>query len=106
MLMAGAYSLEYLFDGNKTYFGRRPNLNGWASVVNVKLRRMRVETSHLTNNVFSSMDMGPGTRLMMELIPSMVLYSRMRKQQEPTDIIRSQKMDIEFAKIREIDKEN
>lgn len=81
-LLFGAYGLEELFDGKRTWFGRyRPDLTGWHNHVNVKLRRMRHDTSTLVSGIMQDYNIGPGARLLLELVPNMVLYSKMRKQQ-------------------------
>ena len=41
IILSGAYGLEYLFDGKKTWWGRQPDLTDWSSSVKCKLRRMR-----------------------------------------------------------------
>lgn len=41
LILSGAYGMEYLFDGKKEWFSKRPDLTGWSSTVKVKLRRMR-----------------------------------------------------------------
>lgn len=41
LILAGAYGMEYIFDGKKDWFGRNPDLTGWSDSVKVKLRRMR-----------------------------------------------------------------
>ena len=99
VLLASAYALEHVFDGEKTYFGRRPNLTGWPSTLNVKLRRMRFETSSLASNVMSNLNTGPAVQILMELIPSMILCARMRKTQAPADVINSQSMNKAFSRI-------
>ena len=99
VLLASAYALEHVFDGEKTYFGRRPNLSGWPSTLNVKLRRMRFETSSLASNVMSNLNTGPAIQILMELIPSMILCARMRKTQAPADVINSQSMNKAFSRI-------
>jgi hypothetical protein len=76
LILAGAYGLEYLFDGQKDYFGRRPDLIGWSSTVRIKLRRSRFQTSTLVKDMMQNYNMGPGLQLFLELIPSMFLYSR------------------------------
>jgi len=81
-ILFGAYCLEDMFDGQRTFFGRyRPDLTGWHTHVNVKLKRMRTDTAQLVNNIMRDNPIGSGFRVLLELIPNMVLYSRMRKQQ-------------------------
>lgn len=81
-LLFGAYGLEELFDGKRTWLGRyRPDLTGWHNNVNVKLRRMRHDTSTLVSSIMQDYNIGPGARLLLELVPNMVLYSKTRQQQ-------------------------
>lgn len=81
-LLFGAYALEELFDGERTWFGRyRPDLTGWHNHVNVKTKRMRHDTGQLVSGVMQDYNIGPGARVLLELVPSMVLYSKMRKKQ-------------------------
>ena len=81
-LLFGAYALEELFDGKRTFFSRyQPDLTGWHNHVNVKLKRMRHDTGQLVSAVMQDYNIGPGARVLLELIPSAVIYSKMRKQQ-------------------------
>jgi hypothetical protein len=80
LILAGAYGLESLFDGEKVWFGSyRPDLVGWSSTVKVKLRRMRYETSTFVGEIMENYQMSAGMRLVLELLPSIFLYSRSRK---------------------------
>lgn len=80
LILAGAYGLESLFDGEKVWFGNyRPDLVGWSSTVKVKLRRMRYETSTFVGEIMENYQMSAGMRLVLELLPSIFLYSRQRK---------------------------
>jgi len=80
LILAGAYGLESLFDGEKVWFGSyRPDLVGWSSTVKVKLRRMRYETSTFVGEIMENYQMSSGVRLMLELVPSLFLYSRQKK---------------------------
>lgn len=79
IILSGAYGIEFLFDGKKEWFGRKPDLVGWSQTVKVKMRRMRYTTSTFVQEVMQEYNMSSGTRLMLELIPSMFLYSRQKK---------------------------
>lgn len=80
LILAGAYGLESLFDGEKVWFGSyRPDLVGWSSTVKVKLRRMRYETSTFVGEIMQEYQMSAGVRLMLEIAPSLFLYSRSKK---------------------------
>lgn len=77
VIMFGAHLLGDVFDGNRTWFGRyRFNLRGWHHHVGAKLHRMRHSTSVVVKSFLDDYNVGPGTRILLELVPSMVLYSR------------------------------
>lgn len=73
----GAYGLEWAFDGKKNYFGIRPNLTGWGATLNIKMRRLRYETSRLVSDGMAAYNLGNFSRLCLELVPSMVIHSKM-----------------------------
>lgn len=79
LVLAGAYALEEVFDGEKEYFGKKIDLRGWSETVGVKLKRMRYNTSTFVANIMSKYDINPGFRLLIELIPSLILHSRNRR---------------------------
>lgn len=82
VLMMGVYGLEELFDGKKTYFNKyKPDLSGWHNQVNVKLRRMRHDTFTLVSNFVEHFNISTWMRLLLELIPNAIIYSRNRHQQ-------------------------
>lgn len=87
LILAGAYGLEYLFDGNREWFGRKPDLIGWPDTVKVKLRRMRYETSTFVQEVMQEYNMSSGVRLALELLPSMFLYSRNRRISQNNNLV-------------------
>lgn len=84
-----AHGLEFMFDGQKTYMTMRPNLGGWHKSVAVKLRRMRADTSQIVSSIMHNHGVGPVTRLLLELVPSAVLYSRMKRAQHDDNLIPS-----------------
>lgn len=103
-LLLGAHGLEELFDGNKTWFGRRPDLTGWHNSVNSKLRRMRSDTSTLVSSVMSDYNIGPGTRIFLELIPNMFMYSKTRKRQyDQPQLYSDDDMSSDLSNIRNFD---
>jgi hypothetical protein len=79
LILAGAHAMEYLFDGDKDWFGRKPDLTGWSDTVRVKMRRFRYETSTLVKDMVRDYNISSGVRIGLELIPSMFLYTRTRK---------------------------
>ena len=80
IILSGAYAVENLFDGERTWFGRQPDLTGWHNHVQVKLRRMRDSTGEIVSSFISDHSIGPVTRLLMELVPSLILLSRMNAE--------------------------
>ncbi len=81
-LLFGAYGLEELFDGKNLWFSRyKPDLTGWHNHVNIKLRRMKHDTSSLVSGVMQDYNIGPGARILLELVPNMILYSKMKSSQ-------------------------
>jgi hypothetical protein len=86
LFLFAAAGLEEVFDGKKQYLGKKPNLKGYSSHVNVKLRRMRNETGRLVNGFMKDNNISPAWRFLIEFIPSMVLYSREKQREEEEDI--------------------
>ncbi len=81
-LIFGAYALEELFDGKRKWFGHyQPDLTGWHNHVQVKVNRIQHDTSKIVSEVMQDYNIGPGARLLLELIPSMIMYSKTRTQQ-------------------------
>jgi hypothetical protein len=81
-MLSGAHGLEYLFNGENMWFGRwKPDLTGWHVHVNRKLRRMRTDTGKIVSHVMNDYDIGPFMRVCLELIPSMILFSKKRGEQ-------------------------
>lgn len=79
LILSAAYGLEFLFDGEKEWFSRKPDLVGWSNTCRLKLRRCRFQTSTLVKEFMQEYNMSPAMQLMIELIPSMFLYSRQKK---------------------------
>lgn len=80
-ILWGAQGMEELFNGKRTWFSRyNPDLTGWSKQVSVKLRRMRHETSQLVGGIMHDYNIGPGMRIVLELIPNMFMYARTKKQ--------------------------
>ena len=62
------------------YFGTSPDLTGWSDTARVKLSRSRYTTSSIVGNVIQNSNIGPVTRLFIEFVPSIILYSNRRKE--------------------------
>lgn len=75
-----AYAMEDVFDGKRVLFGKfRPNLTGWHTTAQNKLRRMRFETSSVVSNALQTYGVGNWGRIGLELVPSMIIYSKRRQ---------------------------
>jgi len=105
-ILAGSHTLEWLFDGKKQYIGRRPDLRGWSATVNIKLRRMRYDTSTFVSEVMQDYNLGHGTRILFELLPSLFLYSKMKKSQYADNLITSDEMNSAIDRIRDIEEKS
>ncbi len=78
-ILAVAYGLEGIFNGNREIFGSKIDLTGYSDTIKVKLRRMRYDTSNFVANMMQGYNINSGWRIALELIPSLFLYSRDRK---------------------------
>ena len=78
-ILSMAHGLEFLFDGEKEWLGRKPDLVGWSDTVKVKLKRSRYETSTLVRDIMQEYQMPIWVKLFFELVPSMFLYSRNKR---------------------------
>lgn len=101
-ILAGSHTLEWLFDGKKSYWGKHPDLRGWSATVNVKLRRMRYDTSTFVSEMMQDYNLGHGTRIMFELLPSLFLYSEMKKSQYGDNLVTSDELNSAISQIRDI----
>jgi hypothetical protein len=103
-ILLGAHAVEWAFDGEKNYFGHRPDMTDWHKSVQAKLRRMRHDTSNVVSQVMQHYNLGSGTRILLELIPSMFLYSRMRKSQhKDTLAVSDSEYDSALNRLRDAD---
>lgn len=80
-ILAMASGLEMVCNGEREFLGLKPDLQGYSDVVKVKLRRLRNETSQVVGNVVEKYEISPLTTLLIELIPSLFLHSKRRKNQ-------------------------
>ena len=81
VLLTGASFLENIFDGEKEYFGARPDLSGWSKTFELKLHRLGFETSSVVQGVVKNKKISPITRILLEIIPSMFLYSAQKNNE-------------------------
>jgi len=86
-ILAVAYGLEGVFNGQREMFGNRIDLTGYSDTVKVKLRRMRYDTSSFVSGVMQGYNISSGWRIVLELIPSLFLYSRDRRLKSKDTLI-------------------
>jgi len=74
---------ESVFDGTREIpiLGMKPDYTGFTGTLNVKLHRMRYETSQVVGDAIQRHRLGPLSRIALELLPSFALYPRQRKRQ-------------------------
>ena len=86
VILGIAEGIETVFDGSRRVplVGWRPDYTGYHNTVNVKLHRMRFETSQVVGNIIEKHQIGPTARIVMELLPSFFLYPRQQKKQKST----------------------
>lgn len=104
-ILAGVHGLEYLFDGKRKWGPYQPDLTNWHNTVRTKLRRMRYETSMIVSDVMHQYNVGPVTRVLLELVPSAFLHSRMRKDQHGKSGYTPDQMSDAYNALREYDNE-
>jgi hypothetical protein len=100
-ILFGAYGLEELFNGERSWLGRQPDLTGWHNQVTVKLRRMRHDTSTVVSAVMEDYNIGPGARILLELIPNMFLHSRRKNANKQTTAGYTAQISESMTKIRD-----
>ena len=86
-VLAGAYALEDVFDGQREFFGKRYDLTGYSDTIKLKLRRMRYNTSTFVSGIMQSYNISPAWRILIELVPSLFLYSRDRKNKSTDTLV-------------------
>lgn len=75
--------LESVFDGTTTIpiLNIAPDYTGYSSTVHVKLHRLRHETSQVVASIVEKHNVSPTSRILMEMLPSFVLYPRIKHKQ-------------------------
>lgn len=86
-VLAFAYGAEGVFNGQREIFGSKIDLTGYSDTVKVKLRRMRYDTSNFVSSVMQGYNISSGWRIILELVPSLFLYSRERRLKANDNLI-------------------
>lgn len=77
--------LETFFDGKKSLLGFRINLEGYSGTARVKLDKLKPQTSSVAMKLVDSVGLGDGGKIIATLLPSMFLYTRLKKKQHNSD---------------------
>lgn len=80
-MMFGAHVIEDVFDGNRSFGPYKPDMTGWHNVLQAKMARTQHENAEIASNIMKDLNVGPWTRLMLEIVPSMLMHSRKRQAQ-------------------------
>jgi hypothetical protein len=72
LVTSGAKNIENIFDGKTDIFGYRLDATNWSNTVKTKLRRMRPLTGTFIADTYNRYQIGTGTQIMIELIPSLL----------------------------------
>lgn len=78
LVIGGAEFMESKLNGTVAIppFGWKPDYTGYSNTVNVKLHRMRCETSQIVGNAVEGMGLSSTSRILLELLPSLLLYPK------------------------------
>ena len=79
LFLLGAQAAEYLFDGEKDWFGHKPDLTGWTNTVRGKLRRMRYTKTQIVRKIVDDYQIPAWLQIGLEVVPSAFTHSRHRK---------------------------
>lgn len=109
IILGLAEGIETVFDGSRKIpiVNWQPDYRGYHSTVNIKLHRMRFETSQVVGAVIEKYEISPTMRIIMELLPSFFLYPRQQSKQKNTPGLHSDPRindaSLAFASIAEMD---
>ena len=79
LILSAVNILESIFNGEREFFGKKIDLVGYQDTVKLKLRKMRYNTSMFVSSVMQGHQIPSGLQIILELLPSMFLYSRSRR---------------------------
>jgi hypothetical protein len=102
-ILTGAGLMETVFNGQNEFLGLKPDLTDYSDTVRIKLRRLRHETSTIMGGVMDQYDIGPVTRILIELIPSMFLHAKLNKSQYKNNIYPDVNLNQAISDIRSLE---
>lgn len=105
VILGAAECIETVLDGTREIpiVGWKPDYTDYHNTVNVKLHRMRFETSQLINDAIQGWKLSPATRIAIELLPSFFLYPRQRSKQRGTPGLFDELNKTAYNGIRNMD---
>jgi hypothetical protein len=113
VILGMAEGIETVFDGTREipFVKWTPDYRGYHSTVNIKLHRMRFETSQVVGSIIEKYNIHPTARIIMELLPSFFLYPRQQSKQRSSPGLHSDPKvsdaRLAYASIKEAeDKKN
>lgn len=111
VILRFAEGIETVFDGSRSIpvVGWKSDYRGYHSTVNIKLHRMRFETSQVVGSIIEKHNINPTMRIIFELLPSFFLYPRQQSKQRNSpglhsDPVISDATDA-YASIRDMEDE-
>lgn len=102
IILSAAQGMEYIFDGKRQFGPFKPDLTDWHNVARTKLHHMRYETSTIVSGIINDYNLGPIARLLLELVPSMILHNKMRKETAGQMQYNASQMSSALADMRDL----
>jgi hypothetical protein len=113
IMLGFAEGIETVFDGTRSIpiLKWKPDYRGYHSTINIKLHRMRFETSQVVGSIIEKHNINSTMRIIFELLPSFFLYPRQQTKQRNSPGLHSDPVvsdaSMAYASIRDMeDKKN
>ena len=91
---------EAIFDGKTSVFGYNVDMTGFTDVLGIKMRRMRFDTSSIVNSAMRKNNVGPGTRILMEIVPAFILFTGAKRKCHNDNLYTSSDMSNAINRVR------
>ena len=106
-LLCCAEAFETVFDGTRKipFIGMQPDYTGYSSNLSSRLVRCRGATSSIVGDVIEKHSISPTTRLMMELLPSFLLYPHMNSKTKNKTSLHSEFVNRSIGSINASEKQ-
>jgi hypothetical protein len=98
-----AKGLEKVFDGEKDYFGYKPDLTDFSNTMRTKLRRYRFETTSMASDIVESYELSMRSRLFLEIGASAISHSISRKSKHKQNLYDENDINDAMHEIRNYD---